>query len=105
MDGKAFRVCVRDVLASSLRPSDAVVLDNRPSLKVTGIQEAKAARQAQVFFSLPYSPDLSTVEMAFAKHKTCSDGNRPEPSMSLLPASEACSRASSQMNARTSFRL
>lgn len=69
MDGAAFRVYVRDVLAPTLKPGDVVVLDNLPSHKVAGVQEAIAARQAQVFYLPPYSPDLNPIEMAFAKLK------------------------------------
>lgn len=69
MDGEAFRVYVRDVLAPSLKPGDVVVLDNLPSHKVAGVQEAIADRQAQVFYLPPYSPDLNPIEMAFAKLK------------------------------------
>lgn len=69
MDGAAFRVYVRDVLAPSLKPGDVVVLDNLPSHKVAGVHEEIAARQAQVFYLPPYSPDLNPIEMAFAKLK------------------------------------
>lgn len=69
MDGAAFRVYVRDVLAPTLKPGDVVVLDNLPSHKGAGVQEAIAARQAQVFYLPPYSPDLNPIEMAFAKLK------------------------------------
>ena len=38
MDGDAFRVYIRDVLAPTLRRGDVVVLDNLPAHKVSGIR-------------------------------------------------------------------
>jgi len=69
MDGDAFRVYVRDVLAPTLRRGDVVVLDNLPAHRVTGIREAITARRAQLFYLPPYSPDMNPIEMAFAKLK------------------------------------
>ncbi len=69
MDGNAFRVYVREVLAPTLRRGDVVVLDNLPSHKVAGVREAITARRAQLFYLPPYSPDLNPIEMAFAKLK------------------------------------
>ncbi len=69
MDGDAFRVYVRDVLAPTLRRGDVVVLDNLPAHKVAGIREAITARRAQLFYLPPYSPDMNPIEMAFAKLK------------------------------------
>ena len=70
MDGDAFRVYVRQVLAPTLKRGDVVVLDNLPAHKVTGIREAITARRAQIFYLPPYSPDMNPIEMAFAKLKT-----------------------------------
>ena len=64
MDGEAFRVYVRDVLAPTLRRGDVVVLDNLPAHKVAGIREAIAARRAQIFYLPPYSPDMNPIELA-----------------------------------------
>ena len=69
MNGDAFRVYVRDVLAPTLKRGDVVVLDNLPAHRVAGIREAVAARRAQLFYLPPYSPDLNPIEMAFAKLK------------------------------------
>ena len=69
MDGEAFRVYVRDVLAPTLRRDDVVVLDNLPAHKVAGIREAIAARRAQIFYLPPYSPDMNPIELAFSKLK------------------------------------
>lgn len=69
IDGDAFRVYVRDVLAPTLRRGDVVVLDNLPAHQVTGMREAITARRAQLFYLPPHSPNMNPVEMAFAKLK------------------------------------
>lgn len=69
MDGDAFRVYIRDVLAPTLRRGDIVVLDNLPAHKVAGLREAITARRAQIFYLPPYSPDMNPIEMAFSKLK------------------------------------
>jgi transposase len=69
MDGEAFRVYVRHVLAPTLRPGDVVVLDNLPAHKVAGVRKAIAARRAQIFYLPPYSPDMNPIELAFSKLK------------------------------------
>lgn len=69
MDGEAFGVYVREVLAPTLRRGDVVVLDNLPSHKVAGVREAITARRAQLFYLPPYSPDMNPIEMAFSKLK------------------------------------
>jgi transposase len=69
MNGRAFEVYVRQVLAPTLRRGDILVLDNLPAHKVAGIHEAVTQRRAQLFYLPPYSPDLNPIEMAFAKLK------------------------------------
>jgi len=69
MDGEAFQVYVRHVLAPTLWPGDVVVLDNLPAHKVAGIREAIAARRAQIFYLPPYSPDMNPIEFAFSQLK------------------------------------
>lgn len=55
MDGDAFRVHVRAVLAPTPRCGDVVVPDNLPAHKLPGIREAVAAKPAQLV-SLPRLP-------------------------------------------------
>lgn len=104
MDGDAFRVYVRDVLAPTLRRGDVVVLDNLPAHKVAGIREAITARRAQLFYLPPYSPDMNPIEMAFAKLKALLRQQRLEPSMLLSSASAKCLIASRPANVPTSSR-
>jgi transposase len=70
MNGEAFLVYVRTVLAPSLSAGDIVVIDNLPANKVAGVRAAIEARGAILLYLPPYSPDLNPIEMAFAKLKT-----------------------------------
>jgi transposase len=70
MNGEAFLVYVRTVLAPSLSAGDIVVIDNLPAHKVTGVRAAIEVRGAVLLYLPPYSPDLNPIEMAFAKLKT-----------------------------------
>jgi len=70
INGRRFRAYVEQMLAPTLAPGDIVLLDNLRSHKVAGIAEAITARQAQLIYLPPYSPDLNPIEQAFAKYKT-----------------------------------
>ena len=69
INGQRFRAYVEQMLAPTLAPGDIVLLDNLRSHKTAGIAEAIAARQAQLVYLPPYSPDLNPIEQAFAKYK------------------------------------
>lgn len=70
MNGHAFTVHVREVLAPTLTAGDIVVMDNLPAHKVPAVRTAIQAVGAQVFLLPPYSPDMNPIEIAFAKLKT-----------------------------------
>lgn len=70
MDGDCFLAYVEQVLAPTLLPGDIVVMDNLPSHKVAGIQEAIEATGATLRYLPPYSPDLNPIEQAIAKLKS-----------------------------------
>jgi transposase len=70
MDGDCFLAYVEQVLAPVLLPGDIVVMDNLPSHKVAGIQEAIEATGAVLRYLPPYSPDLNPIEQAIAKLKS-----------------------------------
>jgi transposase len=65
LNGQRFRAYVEQMLAPTLAPGDIVLLDNLRSHKVAGIAEAVAAREAQLIYLPPYSPDLNPIEQAF----------------------------------------
>ena len=69
MDGEAFLVYVRKVLAPTLVPGDIVVMDNLPAHKVAGVRQAIEAAGAELRYLPPYSPDFNPIEMVFAKIK------------------------------------
>jgi transposase len=69
INGAAFLAYVKQFLAPTLRPGDAVVLDNLSSHKVTGVREAVEACGATLLYLPPYSPDLNPIELAFSKLK------------------------------------
>ena len=55
MNGQAFRTYVADVLAPTLQPGDAVVMDNLPTHKVSGIREKIEAVGAWLLYLPAYS--------------------------------------------------
>ena len=69
MDGAAFLVYVRRVLAAELKPGDIVIMDNLPAHKIAGVRQAIEATGAGLLYLPPYSPDFNPIEMAFAKLK------------------------------------
>jgi transposase len=69
MDGQAFRTYVERVLVPALRSGDIVLMDNLPAHKLAAVRDALKHAGAQVFYLLPYSPDMNPIELAFAKLK------------------------------------
>jgi transposase len=69
MNGEAFLVYVRRVLAPELKPGDIVIMDNLPAHKVAGVRETIKTAGAGLLYLPPYSPDFNPIEMAFAKLK------------------------------------
>ncbi len=70
VDTLAFETYVEYVLAPSLKPGQAVVLDNLSVQKGEWVRQAIEARGCQVLFLPASSPDLTPVEEAFSKLKT-----------------------------------
>jgi transposase len=70
LDGQAFGVYIREVLAPHLEKGDIVLLDNLPTHKVSGLAEAVEARGARLEYLPPYSPDLNPIERCWSKIKT-----------------------------------
>ena len=69
VDGIAFGVYVREVLAPALRPGQIVVLDNLQVHKNQAVREAIAAQGCELLFLPSYSPDFNPIEQAFSKVK------------------------------------
>jgi transposase len=77
-----FEASVEQVLVPTLRPGQAVVLDNLTAYKGARVRELVEGRDCELMFLPPYSPDLNPVEEAFSKVKA------------LLRRAEARSRGS-----------
>lgn len=69
LDGAAFLVYLRQVLAPELAPGDLVICDNLACHKVAGAAAAVAACGAELLYLPAYSPDLNPIEPAFAQLK------------------------------------
>jgi transposase len=69
MTTETFEWYIREQLAPQLRPGQVVVLDNLSAHKAERIRAALAARQCEVLFLPPYSPDFTPIEQAFSKVK------------------------------------
>ncbi len=70
VDGIAFQIYVREVLAPTLRPGQIVVLDNLQVHKNQAVRETIEARGCELLFLPSYSPDFNPIEQAFSKLKT-----------------------------------
>jgi transposase len=69
MDGGAFEVWARRVLAPTLVPGDIVVLDNLAAHRNADAIHAIRASKASVWYLPPYSPDLNPIEKMWSKIK------------------------------------
>lgn len=77
LDTVAFDSYVQRVLASQLRPSDIVLLDNLPVHVSSQIEAAVAAVKAEVMWLPAYSPDFSPIEECWSKVKALVRGRAP----------------------------
>jgi len=69
INGKYFLAYVNQILLSTLKEGDIVVLDNLGSHKVAGVKEAIESVGARVMYLPPYSPDFNPIEQVFSKLK------------------------------------
>ena len=69
MDTDAFTWYISEQLAPTLRPGQVVVVDNLSAHKADRIRQAIEARDCQLLFLPPYSPDFTPIEQAFSKIK------------------------------------
>lgn len=69
MNRDLFELYVETQLVPTLKPGDAIILDNLSSHKSPRAAAAMRAVGAWFLFLPPYSPDLNPIEMAFAKLK------------------------------------
>jgi transposase len=69
VDRLAFEAYLDQVLGPSLRPGQIVLLDNLSAHTSACVAALVEARGGTVRYLPPYSPDLSPIELAFAKFK------------------------------------
>lgn len=70
-DTRAFEIYIERLLAPSLQPGQTVVMDNLSTHHSARVRQAIEARGCRLLFLPSYSPDLSPIEPAFSKLKTC----------------------------------
>jgi transposase len=70
-DACAFEIYIEQVLAPSLKVGQTVVLDNLSTHQGRRVRQAIEAKGCHLLFLPSYSPDLSPIEQAFSKLKTC----------------------------------
>lgn len=70
VDGDIFLQFIRECLVPVLKPGQFVLMDNLNVHKVSGVKESIEAVGAKLVYLPPYSPDLSPIELAWAKIKT-----------------------------------
>ena len=71
MDGVAFAIWAKDVLAPTLAHDDIIVMDNLSVHKNTDAHKAIEATGAKIWFLPAYSPDLNPIEKMWSKAKAC----------------------------------
>ena len=69
-DTEVFRAYVSQVLCTTLRPGDMVIMDNLSPHKSDPTLELIRERGAEVSFLPAYSPDLNPIEMMWSKVKS-----------------------------------
>ena len=69
VDAEVFLVYLQQVLLPALHPGDVLILDNLATHKVRGVQALVRAKDVELRYLPPYSPDLNPIEPAFSKLK------------------------------------
>jgi transposase len=69
LDAPAFEAYVRELLAPTRRPGQTVIMDNLRSHQGDTARRLIEARGCRLIFLPAYSPDLTPIELAFAKLK------------------------------------
>jgi len=69
INDQCFRAYVQQQLVPVLEPGDIAVMDNLGCHKTAAIRRMIKVAGAQLWYLLPYSPDLNPIERTFAKIK------------------------------------
>lgn len=103
MDSATFAWYIEEQLAPTLRPGQIVVLDNLSVHKAERIRRALEARQCQLLFLPPYSPDFTPIEQAFSKLKAILRGLGARTTAALWEAMRVAVEAITREDARAWF--
>lgn len=96
-NAEVFRAYVKEVLLPTLKPGDILVMDNLSAHKDSRALEMLAARDVEVRFLPPYSPDLNPIELMWSKVKNLLRGAEARDNDQLLLAiGEALSRVTAK---------
>ena len=98
-----FEAYVEQVLVPTLRPGQAVVLDNLSSHKGGRVRELVEGRGCELLFLPPYSPDLNPIEEAFSKMKGLLRRARAQTREALIEAMGQALDAVTNRDARGFF--
>jgi transposase len=104
-DREIFLAYLDEVLCPQLQPGDVVVMDNLSSHKVDGVRQRIEARQAELLYLPPYSPDLNPIEKAWSKLKQILRQVKARTAEALDQAIAAAIPEISPANAQAWFRL
>jgi transposase len=69
LDGKLFRVYIKDALAPAMKGGDTLILDNLSAHKVKGAMKPLEDKGIKVVFLPRYSPDFNPIKLAWSKIK------------------------------------
>lgn len=69
MDTLAFETYIETQVCPTLTPGDIVIMDNLSAHKSHRVRELIEARDAQLEYLPPYSPDLNPIELCWSKVK------------------------------------
>jgi len=103
MDSATFAWYIEEQLAPTLRPGQIVVLDTLSVHKAERIRRALEARQCQLLFLPPYSPDFTPIEQAFSKLKAILRGLGARTTEALWEAMRVAVEAITREDARAWF--
>ena len=85
-DGELFLAWVKQGLVPVLKRDDVVILDNLPTHKVAGVQEAIESAGARLEYLPPYSPDFNPIENMWSKIKQGMKSRVPRTAHQLFKA-------------------
>ena len=90
IDGESFRAYIDQIVVPTLHPGDIVIADNLGAHQVAGIQRALQAAGATLWSLPPSSPDLTPIELCFAKLKALVRTARCRSTETLWPFLGEC---------------